>query len=236
MSAFSHSYRYQIEQNIRNLYRRRAAIARLTLTHDEYVDTFVPTEARKLFWDIAPYNGTGNWASGRLALRQFDHIGEAYLYIRGDQKPAPPLVKGLEVQPDAPTEVVDRIKSWLENGGDVSGDFGRVLATFNYLCANYGRAAMRHYWPTIMALCDGNEVTKPLIQEFQAMRPPASLKPLPPGLAAACRKTASTVSTAQLIPDDIKISFGKDWGEVSIESIHGAAYKEEGIGAFYGLS
>lgn len=230
MAAFSYSIRSQLNQNIYNLYQRRRAIAKLMLTHDEYIATFVPAPARQLFKEMQPYNGHTGYATGELDLTQFGHPGEARLFIRGDKKAAPPLVRGLELQPDAPPEVVERIKVWLENDGDVHRDFARVRRVLEYLCENYSRAALRHYWPTIMALCDNNEYTKGLIQDLQVMRPPSALKPLPHGVAVACRKTASTISTAQLIPDGVTHS---EIEEVGIETV-GNAYKEDGLGTFYG--
>lgn len=237
MSAFGYNIAWQIRENIRTLYRRREALARLSLTYDEYIAVFVPAPARQMFRDITPYTGvgtgTGDYAHGPIDLSQFGYPTMGTLIIRGDHKPAPPLMKRLEVQPDAPTDVVQRIRVWLENGGDAPGDFGRVLKVFDVLNEKYSRAAMRHYWPTIMALCDNNDATKELIPDLQNMRAPAGLKPLPPGLIAACRRTAATISTAQLIPDDVASS---EIDEVSIKAGSGHTYKEEGLGSFYGLA
>lgn len=232
MAAFSYGNRYNIETNIRTLYTRRQKIARLLLTFDEYIDTFVPAEARQLFREMMPYNGFTHIRAS-VELNQFGHHGQGMLLIRGDRKPAPPMVKGLELQPDAPSEVVGRIKTWLENGGDVPGDFGRVMRVFNYLNDNYSRATMRHYWPTIIALCGNNPATQDLVPELQNMKAPSSVKPLPAGVMQACRKTASTVSTAQLIPEDVGET---EIDEVSIESRRSQLYNEPGIGAFYGLN
>jgi hypothetical protein len=233
MPAFNYTTRNQIEQNIKAFYARRRVISRLFLTHDEYVDTFVPSEARQMFRDIAPYSGITAFASAPIDLTQFGHIGVGKLYIRGDRKFAPPLVRGHYLQGDAPAEVVARIKTWLENGGDVHGDFGRVLAVFNYLNEGYGKSALRHYWPTIMALCDNNEHTQSLVSKLQVLKAPASMKPLPPGVIQACRKTASTIATAQLIPHDVS---GAEIEEVSIEADQSQRYVEDGIGEFFGMN
>lgn len=205
MSAFSSNHRYAIESNIRTLFMRRRALASLSLTNEEYISTFVPVEARQLFRDISPYTGGLYSIGSRTAcFNQFGYATTLALHINGgEEKAIPPLVRNAEIQPDAPPSVLDRIKSWLDNDADVSRDFGRVLATFNYLSDNYSRAAIRYYWPTILVLLADNEQTKPILDEIQAMRMPTSLKPLPPELVAACRKTAATVSTAQLIPHDI---------------------------------
>ncbi len=236
MPAFSFNTAYQIRQNIQTLFRRRWSIASLTISHEDYIRTFVPAEARQLFRDITPFNGKSNeYIGGHLNLSQFncDTGPKGFLYIGGDaRKIAPPLVKDLALQHDAPPEVVAHIKTWLENGGDVSRDFGRIAALFTTLNEGFSRSAIRHYWPSIMALCDGNEATIPLIAEMQNMRASAS-KPLPPGLAAACRKTAETISTARLIPDDVKET---EFGEVTIQVTRGQGYKEEAIGLFYGMN
>lgn len=232
MSAFSYSVRYKLVDNIRTLYNRRKVLSRLLLTHEEYIDTFVPAEARQLFRDVMPYHDNSGYLRGKIDLRPFG--GEqGQLWLRGDRKACPPLVKDLTAQPDAPADVVERIKSWIENGGDAHRDFGRVTSVFTYLNDNYSRAALRHYWPSIMVLCDQNDETKYLVQELQTMRPPVNLKPLPPGLVQACRKTASTVSTAQLIPTDVS---GAEIEEVSIEAVCGQQYREDGLGEFFGLS
>lgn len=233
MSAFGYNLRWQIVNNIRGLYQRRLEISRLALTYEEYINAFVPAQARHLFRDMAPYNGCTAYVHGELDLNQLGYDAKASLHIRGDHKHkfAPPMVRNLELQPDAPPEVMARFKTWLENGGDVHRDFARVNTLFNKMNDAYSRAAMRHYWPTIMALCDGHDDTKPLIQELQAMKTPAAPKPLPPGWAAACRKTAATISTAQLIPTDVD---GSEIDEVVIQINSGQKYTEEGLGTFYG--
>lgn len=234
MPAFSFNTVYQIHQNVHTLFRRRLAISRLTLTHEEYIQLFVPAPQRQLFRDIAPFNGLGHtYVTGELDLGQFrDEPLKGHLYIGGVCNNAPPLVKDLAVQHDAPPDVIARIKTWLENGGDVSRDFGRISKLLTMLNEGFSRGAIRHYWPSIMALCDGNEATIPLIAELQSMRPNAT-KPLPPGLVQACRKTAETISTARLIPDDVK---EQEWGEVTLEVTRGQTYKEEGLGTFYGMN
>lgn len=233
MSAFGNNYRFTIVNNIRGLYQRRLQLSRLALTYDEYINTFVPPEARQLFRSMAPYNGCTSYVRGELDLNQFGHDANASLHIRSDHKHkfAPPLVRGLELQPDAPPEVVERFKHWLENGGDVHRDFARVVVLFTRLSESYSRSAIRHYWPTIMALCDGHEDTKHLIQELQVMKAPPAPKPLPPGWAAACRKTAATISTAQLIPAEVE---GREIDEVLIQVNSGQKYTEEGLGTFFG--
>lgn len=233
MSAFSNSYRYMIENNVRQLYARRRAIATLELTFDEYIETFVPARHRQLVRDMRPLNGHTNMVSGQIDLTQFGYEATATLYINGadSANPPPPLIRGLEAQPDAPPEVIQRIHAWIENGADVHRDFARVISLFRAMNEKFSRAAMRHYWPTIMALCDGNDGTKDLIPELQVMKAPAALKPLPPGYLDLCRKTAATVSTAQLIPTDVE---HKALAEIGVVVNGHQVYEEPGLGAFYG--
>lgn len=233
MSAFSNSYRWQIENNIRALYARRRAIGTLLLSFDEYIATFVSAHARQMIRDMRPLNGHQSMVSGQLSLAQFGYEATATLYINGadSTNPAPPLVRSLEAQSDAPPEVIQRIHAWIENGADAHRDFARVMVLFRALNEKFSRAAMRHYWPTIMALCDGNDATKHLVSELQVMKAPAALKPLPPGYLDLCRKTAATVSTARLIPTDVNVS---NIAEVGIDVNGHQAYKEPGIGTFYG--
>lgn len=233
MSAFSYSNRYQIEQNLRALMTRRKELPGCELSFEEYIQTFVPATARQLFRDIAPHHGIRGYVNGRLRLEPFGGDREATLHINTTKLAGPPLVANLEPQPDAPPEVVERIRTWLENGGDVHRDFGRVLFVLNYLNENFSRAAMRHYWPTIMALCDA-EPTQHLLAGLQANKVPATLKPLPAGMAALCRQTASTVATARLIPE-INTGEQKLPSEVTISSAQGQTYKEHGF-QFYALS
>lgn len=233
MAAFSYSNRYQIEQNLHTLMARRLSLPGLTLTHEEYIDTFVPAHVRQLFRDITPYHGVRGYAHAKLELKPFGAPGIAAFHIAGTDKPAPPLVAGLEPQPDAPPEIVERIRIWAENGGDVYRDFGRVLFVFNYLNQNYSRAALRHYWPTIMALCDA-ETTQHLLEDLQSSKAPSGLKPLPTGMVQLCRATASTIATARLIPETTA-SGGDKRGEVTIMSGAAQQYREHGF-EFYGLA
>ena len=236
-NAFGNQIMEKLHSNVRVLYNRRKKIGRLTLTNEEYLQTFVPREARDLFRDITPL----------IAVERFGHKFE--LRTQGGNNPAlnasiymdlahpMPAPRNLEIQPDAPTEVVERINQWFVHGGDVSRDFGRVTKVLTLLNENFSRVAIRYYWPTILALCSENPQTKHLVQEMQEMRQPVKLKPLPPGLPIACRFAAETISTARLIPADVENTPDEEEtygaGRVLINIVEGQHYYES-FGDFYG--
>ena len=233
MTAFSRSVMYSIRDSINTLYRRRRQLGQMTLTQQEYIDTFVPSEARHIFRDISTYVDTSASAhSFKL------HCGEeqpktAILYMRGTaDKRALPMVRDLAVQPDAPKDVIERINYWVANGGDPSKEFGRVAKVADALNNVCSKTAMRYYWPTIISLLGEREDTRELSKELQDVKMPAKIPQLGSSLLAACRTTAETIANAKLIPHDIK---APELGEVTIEIKAGQMHTEP-FGTFYGMS
>jgi hypothetical protein len=229
MPAFSLAIMERLHSNIRRLLSQRQKLASLQLSNDEFVDTFVQAPHRQMFKDIAPLLVTSTsrrfvWASRTDTV----HLAAT----TGGEAPLP-MPKQIIVQPDAPHEVVERIDSWIANGGDVSRDFGRVLATLHYLNQSCSRSAMRYYWPTIMAICSVDPATQAIGNELQELRTPANPAPLPHGVIAACRKTAETIATAKLIP--LECEYPTNTGVV-LGVQQGMQYTEPGIGRFAGMT
>jgi hypothetical protein len=229
MPAFSLAIMQHLQSNIRRLLYQRQKLAGLQLSNDEFVDTFVEAPHRQMFKDIAPLLVTSTsrrfvWASRTDTV----HLAAT----TGGEAPLP-MPKQIIVQPDAPHEVVERIDSWIANGGDVSRDFGRVLATLHYLNQSCSRSAMRYYWPTIMAICSVDPATQAIGNELQELRTLANPAPLPHGVIAACRKTAETVATAKLIP--LECEYPANTG-VMLGVQQGMQYTEPGIGRFAGMT
>jgi hypothetical protein len=230
MPAFSLAIMQQLQSNIRRLLYQRQKLAGLQLSNDEFVDTFVQAPHRQMFKDIAPLLVTStsrklSWATGGA--------GTVQLYATAGGEAPLPMPKHIDVQPDAPHEIVERIDSWIANGGDVSRDFGRVLTTLYYLNQSCSRSAMRYYWPTIMAICSVDPATQAIGNELQELRTLANPAPLPHGVIAACRKTAETVATAKLIP--LECEYPANTG-VMLGVQQGMQYTEPGIGRFAGMT
>jgi hypothetical protein len=232
-NAFSNTIIGHMQGNIRTLYHRRKKVGRIHLTHEEYLQTFVPAEVRDAFWE-ARLHSYHACRSHRWTLHlSSDQKIEATLELHEPHATkAPPMVQMPQIQGDAPQEIVDRIHEWAARGGDASREFGRVMKVLEILNAGFSRVAIRYYWPTILAICSESTHTKDIVQELQDMRQPARLKPLPPGLSTACRLTAETISTARLIPADIEEEEGM---ESTIDIVVGQSYNEQ-FSAFWGLS
>lgn len=226
MPAFNHAILSTLQSNIRGLFYRREKLGKLALTYEEYIQTFVPTEARQLFRDITPYI-----AGSLLARMDIGPEGHQARIRAADNSKA--LMNRHVIQPDAPADVVERIDTWRADSGDPSRDFGRVLRVLLDLNASCSKTAMRYYWPTIIAICSESEATKPIALELQELKKPASPPPLPHGLLQACKQTAETIATARLLPADAP---PPPLADVSIEIVHGQMYRDESIGFFYGLT
>jgi hypothetical protein len=229
MPAFNTETADKIANNIRALYQRRAAVGDLFFTDEEYLQMFVPAQMRDLFREVAPL-AVKITSRVRINLSQLG-AHQAVIMFWGDNVPLMP--RGFAIQPDAPKELVQRFHEWIENGGDVSRDFGRVMTVFRELNVNHSRVSMRYYWPMILALCSESDATKPVVKELQELRTPTALKPLLPGLSKALRQTAATVATARLLPTDIETSYPSTG--VTISVVNGQEYKED-FGTFMGLS
>ena len=229
-AAFNLSTTNNLQSNIRSLHYRRKHINKLELTFEEYIQSFVPSEMRDTFRTITPWVTVNNY-SERFELRLPGSTVQAVLMLK-DGENTPLIPRHMTIQPDAPIEIIDRIHAWHERGGDVSRDYGRVSKLLSMFNENFSRVAIRYYWPTIIAICSESDYTKDLVKELQELRTPAKLKPLPPGVAKACRQAAETIATARLVPADagenIKVA------DVTIDIVSGQHYNEE-FGDFYGM-
>jgi len=233
-AAFNHMINSAINNTIRTLYCRRKMVGTLSLTHEEYMETFVPREARDAFRAAAPWASRSEGRHYRWDLELL--TGEKYtatmqINENVNRAPAPIVPRTLAIQPDAPSEIVGRIFGWATTGGDVSREFGRVRLVFDTLNEQFSRITMRYYWPTILALLSENKDTKHLVAELQELKTPAKPKPLPQGLLLACKQTAETIASARLIPADIQ---EPEPGEVDIDIAPGQKYQEH-LGTFYGM-
>ncbi|MCK1741370.1 hypothetical protein IVA80_10960 [Bradyrhizobium sp. 139] len=221
-----------LRENIRELYQRRSRIGRLTLTHAEYLATFAPREARQLFVDIAPYVGKPGGGTA-LAWLHGDEVVKFWMWRDSSKdRPAPPGLGQHYLQPDAPLEVIERINTWLDRGGNISRDYGRVVATLiklNELCKSPSQ--IRFFWPSLMQICAENAMTMSLVNELQSIRPPQGLT-LPAGLQRACRLTAETLATVALLDKNTPEA---DYGDVNIVCTEGQKYNEPDLGDYHGM-
>jgi hypothetical protein len=229
VTAFKYQHVNQINENIKVLFNRLKAVSKMTITHEEFLQLFVPAEHRDTYRSIAVLAETGSsfarfgWGDTHLRLR-LNHQTASY---------PPPIPRSMILQHDAPEELVERIKVWMISGGDASRDFGRVRAVFNMLNEKLTKAQVRFVWPSIMALCNVNDTLAPLALELQDLKA-AGGAALPRGLLLACRKTAATISMTCLLPTDV--ASRDDAGEVTITTADGAEHCEDGIDGFYGMS
>lgn len=233
MTAFNRSVMYEIRDSIRVLYGRRKMLGQMTMTHQEYIDTFVPSEARHMFRDISRFIDTAAQTHSFKLDCGEGKTQTAMLFMRSTaDKRALPMVRELTIQPDAPKDVIDRINYWIKNGGDPSRDFGRVAKVVDMLNTVCSKTAVRYYWPAIISLLGEREITRELSKELQELKMPGKIPPLASSLLVACRLTAETIANAKLIPHDIK---APEHGEVTIEIKVGQLYNEP-FSTFYGIT
>ena len=234
MPAFSQSTFHQLHQNIRALWFRRQRVGKMHLTHEEYINTFVPLEAREHFVAVARHvQSRPQWHELHWPTADGARLKLNLLLDSKIDRPAPPYMREHVVQPDAPQDVVDRINSWIVTGGDAHRDFARVGVLLGKLNDSCSRNTIRYYWPTIIPICAEHQDTKRYAEELAALKPPKKPAPLPRGLQQACRLTAETITTTLLIPADVQ---DQGWGEATIQVAHGQRYSEPDLGAFNGLS
>lgn len=200
MAAFSASAAQNISNNIRTLYARRRAVGQMHMTHEEFLQLLVPAPDRDLYRAMAPLAfEQRHW---KLVQIQSPVYGTLEVAIAQQDVPgscAPPTPRSPTVQADTPEDLLSRFNDWIANGADSSGDYGRVQKVFYELNAICSKQVMRYYWPSIIAICSVDDKTKGYASELQELKTPSSPKPLPAGLLQACKKTAETISTVQLI-------------------------------------
>jgi hypothetical protein len=235
-AAFSRSTMDRLQATVRTLYYRRKQIGRLFLTHEEYIQTFVPAEARHAFREAAPWCAPDNRQHHWELRLDKDNTMQATLrmHLVAGRPCPPPVTRMPRIQGDAPPEISQKIYDWAERGGDASREFGRVAKVLELLNMNFSRVAIRYYWPTILAICSETDKAgmQELVQEMQDMKMPARLRPLPTGVTAACRQAAETIATVRLIPADID---EEEEGDVIIDIVAGQEYIEP-FGTFYGMT
>jgi hypothetical protein len=236
MAAFNYSVTQQIYNNIRALYFRRCQVGKMLLTHDEFLQLFVPATDRELYKAIAPLAHVEYHMRAPFVFDAPGHGTLKGMVVSRDVPGsfAPPIPRHPVIQPDAPEELRERFFSWINNGPDVSRDYGRVYKVFQELNENCSKHTMRYYWPTIIAICAENEMTKRYAAELQELKMPLSPKPLPAGLFQACKKSAETISTVQLLDPSNFSAPDLQKQPLTIEIVAGQEYKEP-VGRFFGM-
>lgn len=236
MPAFKNNHAYAIANTITQARDRVFRISQLHLSHQDFLELFVPHEQREMYSIIGavamvPKTGaiTVPWVSSygdKLNLRF--HVQSV------DGSPMPPIPRNPTLG-DANPRLVERINNWLANGAvNVTVDFPRVQACFNKLnelCAS--PAAMRFFWPTTTALCSmsDNPELKSIADDITAMKVPSKIPPLPSGMAVALRKAAATITMAQLVPTEV--TEVRPAVSVSLAAPNDSWVTEPGIGNFY---
>jgi hypothetical protein len=74
MAAFPSHAIHRLQENVKLLHERRKKAGRMVLTHDEYVQLFVPPESREHFRAIAylmPKTSAPTSSSGRATARSW---------------------------------------------------------------------------------------------------------------------------------------------------------------------
>jgi len=232
MPAFSQTTLSALHSNIRLLYTRRCQVGKLFLTHEEFIASFVPLEARDLFRDIAQYMSPDTRVH-RFKLAVGGTEEQAYIHMGDLGGRTPPVPDKIRIQRDAPPEIVRRIEAWMASGGNPSRDFGRVAKVLNTLNGFCSKNMVRYYWPTVIAIASESETTQQMAKDLQELRVPASVRSLPTGLLAACKQSAETIATARLISKDIIST--DPVGGVHIDIVPGQSYNEA-HGMFYGIT
>jgi len=215
-SAFSYSACHPIRANIRVLFHRVKAVCKIPMTHEEFSSLFIPADQREMFLEMsrlahcASTSGVDfTWGATKLRFRM----------VTTEHKKALLIPRDITLQDDAPPELIERITTWTTNGGDASGEFGRVAAVFELLNS------------ILTILAEGVELSATL-KELQDVKVPTDAPELPRGLLAACRRTAATIATSSLIPPDAAV----ETTEGSVEVVDGQKYEELGLGEYVGLS
>jgi hypothetical protein len=232
MAAFKYHHASLIESNIRLMFSRLKKVSTKTITHEEFLNLFVPAAHRETYRAMAILSETGayrrlyyTWGGLKLSFQVNEMLG----------KQPPPIPRIVELQPDAPEELINDITLWSQSGGDASGDFGRVYTLFGKLNETLTKGQIRFVWPSIIAICGANHADAVMLSvasELQELRQSGAV-PLPRGLLQACRKTAATISMTGLIPHDVE---WRDTGECLIQARDGSDYSEPELGDFRGLT
>jgi hypothetical protein len=232
MAAFKYNLASQLERNIYAMFYRLKKVPAKSITHDNFISLFVPVEHRQMYRTIAVAAESSNrratykWGDVVLGFT-LNHFPGAY---------PPPIPRSMVLQPDAPEELVQNITAWSLNGGDASGDFGRVMKLFKTLNEELTRSQLRFVWPSVIALCRCDPDVAHIVEigdTLQELKAPAIQPVLPHGLLLACRKTAASVALASLIPRDAP---HPALGEVTVEAVNGRTYNEPSLGEFSGLT
>lgn len=236
MPAFKTQHDYAINDTITQAQGRMHGVSQLHLSHQDFLELFVPHEQREMYSTIGAVAVTPN--NGAINVPWATSDGdEVYLkfYVQSTEgSPMPPIPRNPTLQ-DANPRVVERINNWLANGAvNVPVDFARVRVCFdtlNGLCVS--PAAMRFFWPTITAICSmsNNPELKSIADNITAMKVPAKIPPLPSGMGVTLRKAAATIAMAQLLPADVTAV--RPAVRLVLAAPNNGWVTEPGVGQFY---
>ena len=189
------------------LKHRMVAHIDYTLTHDDFLEIFVPAhlhdtavEAPKHFH--VPYRTSNVQHTTHLAS-----LTQACTFtvdLHDNKAHHAPMVPRQVVQYPEENPRFLAILDPLEQMADMHRRFAladRVLAELHDRCPTAHH--MRFFWPTMLILMENSmdDPTKAAAEKLRAVRAPKSIPSLPTWLRLACKETSEIITAASLIPE-----------------------------------
>jgi hypothetical protein len=205
-TALNPSIMSSLNDAIKKIHKKVSAHNALALTHDDYLNLFVPPglhivaqQAPKEFLHYDYSSFTVPWASVEL---RFELNGASH----------PMVARKVKLQGDtADPNLVSTIGGWVTQQVSVGYDFGRVkrvLEILNTKCKD--AAQVRFFFPGILTLCsvecNDPSVLGAFAESIRAYKTPDKIPVLGPGLLSECQKASGIIAMSQLLSDPADVA------------------------------
>ena len=194
-----------MEEALGGLFRRLVDILHPQFTREEFFLLFVPEADREVLRRAAEVGVDNNMLNTCYAHWDFPGQLTITLNKAGDNQSrlAPRYPR---LQNDAPAELVQKMKAWVDMRVEIGTDFARANSVLHHLsdiCET--STQLRYAWPSVVALARMHEATSKLAAEITQFRQPRTAPSISYELRGAIRKASATVASALLVSEDTPI-------------------------------
>jgi hypothetical protein len=206
------------------------------LTHDDFMrlviaeaDYDIVKRARDMFDSYSLYGSAHAAFSVRVDER--DNVALDLIQIAPVSFFVPKYAKKLAAS--APPELIDVLVGYVRERLDLSRQYGRVREVLRQLATSCDSPAqVRFLFPAISLIVERitDEAQRTRLHRKLSSNSRKLLPPVPPGLRAACRESATTIAMWQMLPTDAP---AQRPGSVDVR-VTSVQYADD-LGAYYGM-
>lgn len=204
MSAISSYKQSMMRHSINLLFKKMTSHIKYDVTHDEFIDAFIPPHLREMarsipqHFDVRFRNTTVNidipveGRGARIVLDITDYKGALA-----------PMIPRTCLVPPPDHPVMLKVTDYLMQYAEVSKQFSLAMRVLEELDKRLGSdAQMRFFWPAVLILLEQHDDAemKATADKLRVSKPPRNSPYLPEWVRTACRDTSASIAAASMIP------------------------------------